>query len=174
MSYSMSFKVKKELNIDEIAKKLQKEIDEEIKLLKEKNILIEDVSVFLNENIPYAPKVNNLVGINLHIMEELSLFYFYHKIISFSEKYGVYSSCSKLNKSEKLPYFYYDEEKTFILENNEYEKIIKSKEKLNINITYRDRFNQPELLHKKLMTNLFRIFIEKDLKKIEKTLSKTL
>lgn len=171
MSYSISFKVKSDKNKNDVALKLQEEIDNEYNVLIKKGVNIEKFSVF-SDDIPYAPNVKNLIGVQIHSMDEVSMTYLYHKIISFAKEYGELKTNTKLeNDKTPYPFFYYDDEITFVVPNEKYDEIMENIKNRSLNITYEDRFSKPKILEtKNTMRALLNIFIDKEKKKMSKIL----
>lgn len=175
MSYSLSFKVRKGFDKEEVALKLQNEMDYERLLLEKNGVVIEKVSVIMEKDIPYGSKIENTIGINLHCLDYAESDYFNHKIMSFSKEYGVAQIYRKLKDDKnQYPYYYFDDEKIFILPNDRFNEIWKddSCEKSKLKITYEDRFSKPDSIKNGNISRLLsNNFIEEELNIIKKTLN---
>lgn len=128
MSYSLSIKVKKDFSIPELVASLEKELIEEIDKLKKHGFFIHYQSVLVKD-IPYGPSGERIVGFNINAInfdEDASLYYRY-KIIQLAKKYS--APVKAPHYEEKLPYYYFDDEVTYILSND---KIKDTYDKFNL------------------------------------------
>lgn len=161
MSYSVSTSIFDEFKIKEIADNLQNEIDKETYKLKKSKINISNETVFINDEIPYSPTIENIIGIHLHSLDELSLNYYFHKIINIAKEYGEKNYCKNLDI-----YFYniyYDDEKFNVVSNNDWsnKNLLK-----NTNIIYEDRFSI--IKNKQNITHAIKnYFFERNMKKMK-------
>lgn len=175
MSYSLSFKVRKDFDKEEVALKLQKELDSDRLLLAKNCVTVEKTSVLMEKDIPYGSKIENTIGINLHCLSDAESDYFNHKIMSFSKEYGVAQIYGKLKDDKnKYPYYYFDDERIFILPNDRFNEVWKdeSYEKSKLKITYQDRFSKPDSIKSRNICRfLLSNFLEKEINIIKKTLN---
>lgn len=93
MSYSISTVIDKNYNINKILLLLQNQINEETINLQKNKFNIFTEQVFKNNEIPYGSNLPNCIGINIHLLNDISLNYYMQKIIDISKEYGI-KSCN--------------------------------------------------------------------------------
>lgn len=125
MSYSLSFKLDKAHGIfrEDMVSMIEDHIQKDlVDLFAHYKIIIisEDVHC---KDIPYAPKgVSGLIGINIHAINfgMINTLYYNHIIKYYSRLYGEKEYVPFSDKP--LSYFYFDEEKTYLVPNELFEE----------------------------------------------------
>lgn len=172
MSYSISIEISNIYKSKEIEEKLLECIRSDIKRLNKNGFYLYEEPVYINENIPYKPEnIDNMIGINLHLINEISLNYYYHKLINIAKIYGVKKKHDNFN--QMLNSLYYDNEEFLILDNSTWQTLRTKNSNLLNKCIFEDRFNINT--HKQFSKNPFSMYLNmlknRDLKKIKKILN---
>jgi len=124
MSYSLSFQIDSQhcISEEDVALKMEQHIHKDLELLRQHKIIITPEDVHF-EDITYAPEhTSGLVGINVHAINFgfFNSLYYNHIIKYYSRLYGEkeYAPFS----DNLLSYFYFDEDKTYLVTNEIFEE----------------------------------------------------